>query len=785
MLKNYFITAYRNLLRNKTYAFINIFGLGFSVGAVILVLLYIRFEFSYDNFHKDGDRIYRISVESFREGNLEYESYTFTPPIGIDLKQEFPEVENYTRHSVNKVFYFNNNDRPIRIGGVIYADSTFLDFFTFDLISGNKTKSLINPNEIVLTEYAAKKLFGKIDVLGKTLHAENGKEYLITGVVKNPPANSTIQFNALISFSTLYANPRYSMGWNGGNQYITYVKLKKNVNPIVLQSKFSGFMWEHINKDLSQYNVKYEAYLQPLKDIHLVYGKSGLTNIYFFSIIGALILLIASFNFINLTTSQYTKRAKEIAVRKVIGADRKSIAFQFLFETMLIAFAALLVGIFLAKLFTPIYRNLMQTNFYEIDLLDPAQLAGLIALLLSVGLIAGSYPSFYLSSVKVTDAFKNNQLLGHKRFSFQSVLILFQFVVSVSLIIITLFVNEQLSFIKNKELGFDKENIILLSLQNENARKHTEIIKERLKTIPGVISVSASSAAPSNGFTSNGYFPEGFSTPVTINALDVDEDFFKTYKIKLIEGKNFSKELSTDDDAYIVNEALVKQFGWKNPIGKTITRDGKHLIIGVVKDFNFASLHKNISPLIITNKPWGGEYNLISLKVKTSDYNALLGKIENAWKEINPQQPFEYGFLDWKFEQVYTAENNLMKLFLYFSILAIVIAALGLFSLSSLSVEQRTKEIGIRKVLGASLTNLAVLSSKKYIVLVVIANVIAFPISYYLVNKWLQNYAYKIDINLWVFIFSGGIALTIALVTVSFQAVKKALANPIDSLRSE
>ena len=785
MYKNYFKIAYRNLLRNKTYALINIFGLGFSIGAVILVLLYIRFEFSYDNFHKDGDRIYRISVKSFREGKLEYDSHLFTPPIGPELKQEFPEVENYTRHSVEKVFYFNYKNKPVRIDRVLYADSTFLNFFTFNLISGSKLNSLINPYQIILTEDAAKKIFGTIDVLGKTIQANNGNEYLITGIVKNPPSNSTVQFNALISFTTLYTNPRNYMDWNGGNQYISYVKLKGNAGSSVLQSKLPGFMWEHINQALSKYNVKYEAYLQPIKDVHLVYGRAGFTNIYFFSIIGIIILLIASFNFINLTTSQYIKRAKEVGVRKVIGASRKLIIEQFLFETMFIAFAALIIGIILAKLATPFYRNLMQTDFFEINLLDPVQFAGLVALLLVVGLIAGSYPAFYLSSLNVTNVLKKNKFKLHQKFSFQSVLILFQFIISVSLIILTLSVNEQLKFIKNKDLGFNKENIILLSLENESSGLQTELIKQRLKTIAGVLNATASSDIPSNGFTSNGYFPEGYSTPLLINVLDVDEDFFKTYDIKLIKGRNFSKEFSTDKNAYIINESLIKQLGWKNPIGKAIRRGGIHSIIGVVKDFNFASLHKDIAPLIITNQPWGGRYNYISLKVKTSDYRELLSKIENVWKEINPQWPFEYGFLDERFEQVYLAENNLMKLFFYFSTLAIVIAGLGLFSLASLSVEQRTKEIGIRKVLGATVTGLVALTSRKYVILVLTANIIAWPLSYFLINKWLQNFAYRIDVNLWTFLLSGGIALLIAFVTVSFQAIKKAMANPVDSLRSE
>ena len=780
-----FKTAYRTLINNKGYTFINIFGLSFGIGAVILLLLYIDFEYKFDNFHKEMDNIYRISVKSYHENNFENESFVFTPPIGPELKQTFPEVEDYTRHSTERPFNFNIDNNPITVEKVIYADATFLNFFTFDLLYGHKSGCLSQPNEIIITEKTAKKLFGKIDVVGKSLKVSGKKDYLITAIVANPPANSTIQFDALVSFATLYSDPNNYMGWNGGNQYITYIKLKDNVNANEFQSKIPDFMWEHINKDLAEYNVKYEPYLQPLQDVHLVYGESGLTNIYFFSFIGILILIIASFNFINLTTSQYTKRAKEVGVRKVAGANRRQIIAQFLFETLIIVFIALLLGVFLAKLITPVYRELMQTDFFSINLLDPMQISALLTLLLVIGVIAGSYPSLYLSSVDVVQALYKGATKRYRHLSFRNFLILLQFTISILLITLTLLINQQLNFINNKKLGFDKENIINLRLENEKARTQTELIKQRLKTISGVISVTASSEVPSYGFTSNGYFPEGYSTPVMINVLDIDEDFFDTYNIALTKGAQFSKALASDDAAYIINESLANQLDWENPIGKTIERDGKHPIIGVIKDFNFASLHEPISPLIITNQPWKNEYRYLSLKVKTSDYKGLITEIRNEWKAINPLWSFEYSFLDNTIAEGYTKENNLMKLFLFFSILAITIAGLGLYSLSALSVEQRTKEIGIRKVLGASVTNITTSILRKYIVIVLLSNSIAWPVAYYFINSWLSSYAYKISINWWFFVLAGIAALLIALVSVGGQIFRTARQNPVESLKYE
>lgn len=783
MFKNYFKIAYRNLLRNKTYAFINLFGLGISIAAVILIMLYIRFEFSFDDFHSSEDRLYRVSVKTYKEGNLRYDSPIFVPPIGPAMVRDFPEVENYTRFSTDRTSYFYINEKPVRVNEIIYADSTFFDIFNFDLIAGTTENALKNPYSIVLTEKTAEKLFGSTNPIGKVVNINKSDDYLVTGIVQSPPANSTVQFNALISFETRYENPNNFMGWMGGNQYITYIRLKENTRPEILEAKFPQFMWEYVNKDLEKFNAKYEPYLQPVREIHFV--ETGTTNIYIFAAVGLLILLIASINFINLTTAHYTRRVKEVGVRKVLGADRKILITQFLTETLLLTFAALLIGLVLALLAAPYYRELMQRDFFSLNLFDPLQMSALIGLLFLVGILAGSYPAFYLSSIKAAASLRSDSGKKVRRFSLHNVLIVAQFTISVGLIIITLVISSQLTYIKNKELGYNKENILVLSLENESAQLQTELIKQRLKSIPGIIDISATSQVPSDGFTSNGYILGNSSTSVLINVVDVDDDFLDTYNIELLDGRNFSKEFSTDREAVLVNEALVKTFGWNEPLKRKVSRNGDHSVIGVVQNFNFASLHKEIAPLIITNKPWGDKFDYLSLKINTNDYSSLISEIETEWKSINPTWPFEYNFLDEKIERVYKSEQNFMELFFYFSFLAIIIASLGLFSLSSLSAEQRTKEIGIRKVLGASVAGIANLLTKKYLLLVAAANLIAWPAAFYLCSKWLENFAYRIDLTPVPFLIAALIAFLITIFSVGYRALKAASMNPVRSIKYE
>jgi len=784
MIKHYLHIFYRNIFKYKTYTWVNIFGLSFSIAAIILLLLYIKFEYSFDNFHSDKNQIYRISIQSYHEGKYEDESYVFTPPIGVDLKNDYSEIEDYTRYATPRNLFVMHQNKPVKIQQTLYADSTFFRFFSFDLLQGDASKVLQKPNEIVLTEKVANRLFGRTDVVGKTLTDNQKNSYTITGIAKNPPKNSSIQFNALLSFATLYQNPNNYMDWNGGNQYITFIKLKKSVLPTLFEKKLPDFLWRHINKELASVNVAYTAHLQALDDIHLKYGK-GYRGIYFFSIIGLLILLMATFNFINLSTVYYSKRAKSIGVRKTLGASPKAVGIQFFVETALIVLISLVLGLLLAYFFTPYYRHLMQSDFYGIRLDQPGTILMLLGLWILISLLAGSYPALYLSGIKVTDLLKNTVSHKKSRFNLQNTLIILQFMVAVALIIFTLVIKQQLHFINHKNLGYDKEQIVIIPLNDQKSGQQTALIKDRLKAIPGLIGITASSDIPGSGFTSNGYFVEGMETPAMVNVLDVDKDFLKTYGISVVKGRNFSKEYPTDKSAFLVNEAFVKQFGWQHPLNKTIKRGVTHPVIGVIKNFNYASLRQNIQPLIITNTPWHNTYDYLSVKINSKNYKSVLKSIEKTWHQINPEWAFEYEFLDKKFERVYREDYNMMQLFIYFSILAIVIASLGLYSLSALTIEQRTKEIGIRKVFGASLTEILQLVSKKYVIMVLIANILVWPVIFLWLKKWLNGFANRIEISIAFFVIGGLLTLCIALFSVTIKSLSIAKQNPSLSLRNE
>ncbi|MFQ5638927.1 MAG: ABC transporter permease [bacterium] len=789
MLKNYFKIAIRNLLKYKTYTLINITGLSVGIAATILILFYIQFEFSYDKFHENADHIYRVSIVRLMEGKMPEDSPVFTPPIGPAMARDFPEVENFVRFTVNKTAYFSlENKQSIKVSGIRYADSTLFDVLSFQLIVGNPKTALVEPYSIVLTEKTAARIFGSDDPMGRIVKLDNADEYKITGIIKEPPANSHIQFNTLISFVTLYKDPHNYMDWNGGNQYYAYVKLTPDTAPEKVEAKFPDFMWGYINEMLANYGIKYEPYLQPLKDIHLYhdeYSDTGLTNIYIFSAIALLILLIACINFVNLTTARATKRAMEVGVRKVLGANKQNLIRQFLGESMLLTLVAFSVALLLVELFFPSYQALLNKEFKVSGLINMADFWGVLLAVFVVGIIAGSYPALYLSSFQAVKTLKGEVRSGANKERSRNILVVLQFAISITLIICTMLINRQLHFVKDKELGFNKEQIVVIPLISDEIKLKSETLKQELSNLPGILNVTASSEVPYAGFTSNGYIPEGFKNPIMIHVVDVDERFLETFDIDMVSGRNFSKEFSTDKTAYLVNETLARSLDWDDPIGKTITRNGDHKVIGVVKDFHYATMHSEIKPLILTNQPWRNRFDLLSVKINSNNISGTLNAIENTWRQFAQSAPFEYSFLDEAFDNLYKSEQRFQEVFFYFSFLAIVIALLGLFSLASFSTEQRTKEIGVRKVLGASVMGIIGLLSKEFLKLVVIANVVCWPIAWYAMHKWLQNFAYRIDMGWWIFALAGGLALVIALLTVSTQAVRAALANPVESLRYE
>ncbi len=788
MLQNYLKIALRNILKNKAYSLINIFGLAFGVAAVVLIALYMKFELSYDLFHSNIDDLYRVSIVRAEKDAVEGDSPEFVAPLAEAMYNEFPEVKSYSRVSTIRPVYFYTEDQPFKVQKTRYADSTFFDMFSFNLLHGNPADVLCSPFSVVLTESLSKKLFGSSESIGKTVSLDSRTDYLITGIVEDPPVNSQIQFEALISFATLYAEPGHYMDWNGGNQYIHFVTLNKNTKPESVNGKFESFMWDKTNKRLSAYGIKYLPYLQKFKDVHLnhnSYSASLKQSLFIAAGIALFILLIACVNFINLSIANATKRAKEVGMRKVLGADRKRIIKQFLAESFSLTLVAIIIALIIVEAIFPSFQNFVGKDVASLNLLDHAQVLILLGILILVGLLAGSYPALFMTSYQPVKILKGAFANSPGKLTLRNALIVFQFTVSVALIICTMIVNDQISYIKNAELGYEKENVLLIGLPTTEAKESVELLKTEFSKLPFVNNIAASSNVPANGFTSNGYIPEGFESPMMFYALDIDENFLETYGIDLIDGSNFSRKMNIDDSGYLINEALAKKLGWENPIGKTIVRNGEHKVIGVVKDFNFASLHNNIDPLIITNQPWRNRFNILSLSITTSNVSEALEQINLVWKSVAPNSNFEFQFLDDVFNNVYKAEQRFAEVFLTFSLLAIIIAILGLFALTSFTIRQKVKEIGLRKVLGASANEIVYDFSKAYLKIITVAVIIAWSIAFYGMDKWINSFAYNEGISFMPFVASALIALILTFTIIYFVSIKTALRNPVEALKYE
>lgn len=788
MLKNYVKTNFRSLRRHKSFSWINILGLAVGLSAVIFILFTLKLELSYDRFHKNADDIYRVSVKNFREGKFEGESYVYTPPIGRDMKEEFPEVEEFVRMSTLRNAYLYLEDEAFQVTGLRYVSSALFDVFSFRLLEGDPKNALDKPFSLVLSEKTAHRIFGPDAPLGKIVRLGPNRLYTVTGVAEDPPPHSTIQYSALISFSTLYELPGLHLGWNGGNQYITYVKLNEGASSAAVEQKFPDFLWKHINERIAPYGWENRAYLQPMKKIHFSYdenSRAARVNFYAFSAVALFILIIACVNFVNLTTSQASGRAREVGMRKVVGAHKTDLIRLFLGESVFKSTCAFILALGLVAVLNPLYGRLLNKDLNLFHMVGPGILVGFVGLVFAVGLVSGIYPAFFLASLQPVKTLKGIFKTGRGRKNFQNGLVVFQFTVSVTLIICTLLIQSQLRYIKGVDLGYDKENMVVVPLAAEDLREKTEIIRTELLSVPGVIQAAASSQVPYAGFTSNGYRPEGYTHSIMIHALDVDEHFLDTYGIGIAAGRNFSQDNASDRNAYLINRTLARRLGWDNPVGKTISRNGDWKVIGMVEDFQYATLHNNVEPLLITCSPRQGRYSYLSVKVKSGNIPEILGGIEKVFKSFAPLLPFEYFFLDDAFGRMYRAEERFRRIFLTFSVLAICIALLGLFSLSVYSVRRKSKEIGIRKVLGATSSNILTIFSKEMLLPVILGNVLAWPAAFLVIQRWQENFAYKETIGVWAFAAALAFSLFVSLVTISFQSVKAAFRNPVDELRTE
>lgn len=786
MFGNYLKTAYRNLLRSKLTTFINAIGLSIGIASVLLIALYISYEFSYDSFHADKDQIYRVSIKAHTGEGSTIESAQFVPPLSPAMYEEFPEVIDFTRISISSGDYISYEDVYTRAEEICYADSNFFRFFSFELLEGDKNSLLQSPYSIVLSEKLAINLFGEEEAIGKTVELFH-RNYTVTGVAADVPGNSTIQYDALLSFSTLYSMENMYMGWDGGNRYYHYVRLSDQVDPETVHSRFPNFLWEHINRRLEQHGVSLSASLQNIGDLHIHYNDYNpdiITDITIFSVIAFFILIIAVTNFINLYTARIEKRSQETGIRKVLGAGRLQLIQQSVIETLMLGGFSFLIALLLVEASAPFFESGLGIVISAFTI-PGVYYAGATALgLFFIGLAVGMYPALLLSSYKPSRILRGLRIRRGKPIG-RNVLVIVQYTISIALIICTILLYSQVTYMNSFDLGFTKDQKMTLPIRHLENADQIAVLKSELLKLPGINGVASSSDIPYNGFTSNGYKPEGIQNSELISVLDVDEDFLPVYNIDVVRGRNFSKDFPSDKEAYIVNTAFVKKYGYEEPIGKEVERNGFHQIIGVVEDFHFASLHKPVEPLIITLKPDAGKYSVMTVSMRSNDYAGLIDNIEKVWKDVAGATPFEYSFLDEMFSRLYEKERVFQHLFLGFSLLAIIIALLGLFSLILFATEQRTKEIGIRKVLGAKASGIIMLVSKDFTLLIALANIIAFPAAYYFMSNWLENFAYRISITPFPFAAAAGAAFILSIALIAAVTYRAAAANPVDSLRRE
>jgi len=800
MFKNYLKIAFRNVKKHKAYAFINIAGLAIGMACCILIVSFIATELSYDRFHKNADRIYRLGLDANLGGNQILMPIS-TAPAAPALVQDYPEILDAVRFRPMRKVSIKDKDREFFEENALLADNSIFNIFSFPMIVGDSNTALTTAYSMVMTEDAAKKYFGEINPIGKILKVDNQFDYTVTGVVENVPKNSHFTFDILCSFESLYVQNRQAMEEWLNFGLFTYVLLQENLDPQALENKFPALVDKHMGPTLNAIGGEIDFFLQPLTKIHLhshmeneIGANSDIAYIYIFAAIALFILIIACINFMNLATARSALRAREVGIRKVIGAERKELIRQFLGESLIYSLFSLLVAVLLAHLFLPVFSSLSGREL-TIDYLGmPWLIPGLIGMILFVGFAAGSYPALFLSSFQPVKVLKGRLKAGAANARFRSILVVGQFVISIGLIISTGVILNQLRYMKNKNLGFEKGNVIVVRTSAGPARESIDSIKQEFKKIPGVLNAGLTSQVPGREANVSPFVPEGFSASEAqlMKNIDIDYDFIPTLGIEVTAGRNFSLEYGTDSsEAIIINESAARKFGWTDPIGKKIEHfSGEEIedrtartVVGVIKDIHMSSLHSLIMPLYINNE--SDDLDTIAIRISPNNVEDTLDKLRNKWRELNPNQSFDYYFLDDSLATLYESEARLSQIFSSFTLFAIFIACLGLFGMASFTAEQRTKEIGIRKVLGASVSGVVVLLAKDFLKLVLIANIVAWPIAYLAMNKWTQGFAYQAGIGVWMFVITGVLAAVIALLTVSFQSVKAALAHPIKAIKYE
>ena len=803
MLKSYLKTTIRNLLKNKIFSFINISGLAIGVACFILIGLFVADELTYDTYNINADRIFRVNAD-YKVGGNRFNLANSPIPLAGVLESEYPDIKRTVRISQGTNIYVKKDNDYIKEDKFFYSDSSVFDIFSINFVRGNPGLALNQPNSVVITTKAAEKYFGSVNPMGERIILSNGQEFLITGIVQPVPGNSHFEFDFMASYSTLPESKKTD--WFG-NFVHTYVLTDKGVTAKKLNDRIYSVTEKHLGPIVQQaFGVSYKEFLStgndlsfvfvPLKEIHLYsnvfneFKETGdITMVYLFSAIAIFILIIACINFINLSTAKSTKRAGEIGIRKVLGSNKFQLIQQFLTESILLCFIAVLLAVMIVELVLPSF-NLLVEKHLSLNLGNINAIPALIIFTIFLGIAAGFYPSLLLASYKPVVILKSKSLVNnYKSGLLRKGLVVFQFAISIILFISTFIIYEQMEYIKNKNLGFNKDQILIINNINDLGAKQFTFVNS-IKENPAIINASLSEGLPDHDLAANIFRKEGTKEDQTLIVIPVDYNYLSTYQIKMKEGRFFEKEISTDTLAIILNEAAVKKLNYTDPLNSKLIHNLSEekttilTVIGVARDFHLQSLKDEIRPaaLVLLNEPVA---NYLSVKISSHNISETIKYLTDKWKEFGQIKPLEYSFFDEYFTETYRSQIQSEKVFTIFAILAVIIACLGLFGLAAFTAEQKTKEIGVRKVLGATIMNIIIMLSKEFLLLVILSNLIAWPAAYYIMHKWLEDFAYKTDLNLYVFILAGLVVLVIALLTVSYQALKAAIANPVKSLRYE
>jgi len=787
MFKNYLTAAFRNLTRNKTYSLLNILGLAVGIAAFLMISLYVLFELSYDRFHENSDRIFKV---------ISGDQAVTPVPLAPALMEEFPEVEAATHFQGRGQYLIRYKDRSFFGDRWVWADEHFFDIFTFPLVSGNQHTALKDPYSVVLTEEMARKYFSGENPMGKVLQwrgSDGESDFIVTGVMQDIPDNSHIKGDFFAAFKTQPNFPSYNpenFGW--GNYWChTFFLLREGADYRNLQDKYPKFLesrtgqkrdWTFFNKRLTDLH---------LKSVGIIFHYSPVSDIryiYIFSAVAFIILLIACVNYVNLTTALAARRFQEIGIRKVVGAQRSQLVRQLLGESLVLTLFALVMAVSIAYLLMPVFNNLIQSDKPVALFQDMKLLVALLMTGLCTGILSGVYPAVFMANFTPSVALKGTSSTKSKKVRLRNMLVIVQFAISIFLIISTLVTSSQLHFIRNKKLGFTKDHILIVPLTDKNINENLYAVRQELLKNPGVNRISVSTTIPMKIDWHNSFFYRNENDPEN-NRIDshysrVDYDFVDLFEMEIVKGRNFRKEIDHGKVVFIINETIARQVGWEDPVGKTLQNQGRTgTIVGVIRDFHNENMHLPIGEVVLVLAP--GRGYMMSIKIDTENIPQTLAAVENVWNEFSGGYPFSYEFMDERYDQMYKSEIRLGRAFNYFSALAIFLCCLGLFGLASFTVEQGTKEIAIRKVLGASVAELVRMLSWQFLRWVFIANLIAWPIAYFFMNAWLQSFIYRIDIGWVVFLIAGITAAVIAFLTVIAQTAKAAFANPADSLRYE